>query len=219
MLRLKRTIIAIFIPLVASSTMIATGFSLWGFLNHEYTIDERIYSQSVDVKPYYDSLGAITYSWDDNLYHDLRIVFEEGNEQQVTSNEEGITFMPEIKINIKDVPLITNSEVAFYINTIFNSDPNCSFKYDYYMDPQGFTLQDDDTETIYKQIVLSEQQIQQSQTSEGLSFNITPIYHWNMGTKPLNEAEYGEFIKSCRECTCSISLTLNLSISNIGGNN
>ena len=217
MLRLKRTIIAIFIPLVASSTLIATGFSLWGFLNDEYPIDERIYSQSVDVKPYYDSLGTITYSWDDDLYHDLRIVFEEGNEQQVTSNEEGITFMPEIQINIKDVPLITNSEVAFYIDTIFNSDPNCSFKYDYYLDPQGFRIGEE--ETILENLVLSYEQIMETQSDSGLNLDITPIYHWIDGSKPLDSASYGDFINNCENCTCSISVSLNLSITNIGGNN
>lgn len=217
MLRLKKSIIAIFIPLVASSTLIATGFSLWGFLNDEYPIDERIYSQSVDVKPYYDSLGTITYSWDDDLYQDLRIVFEEGNEQQVTSNEEGITFMPSLHLNFKDVPYVTNTEITFSISTNIVNVDGCPFDYSDYLDPQGFRIGEE--ETILENLVLSYEQIMETQSDSGLNLDITPIYHWIDGSKPLDSASYGDFINNCENCTCSISVSLNLSISNIGGNN
>ncbi len=214
--KIKHLLLGTLIPLFAASTLVLTGFSLWQFdINIEKNID--FHSQSVVVNPYVDGdYGIITTAQNNVLYpNNWRLAFEEGVEEDIYDNTTGINFTPDIDVNIK----ITMDDYAIEtfrleIKTEIISD-NCSVNLNDYIYPSGFMVGGVNARfPHYYELSSAEETLAANYTesSGGLDLMITPIFYWVSGMKPNNTASYGEFLGVMRECTCTVKVTMTLTI-------
>ena len=217
--KIKHIILGTLIPLFAASTLVLTGFSLWQF---DIQIDQQVNftTQSVEVKKYYENLGQIEINPMDNAYSGYRIIFEEGSEANIADDTKGISLLPKLSINLKDVPnAVEDIPYGFRMSMSIDSS-GCRTNLNDYFYLRGFTIQTsgessslytstyvndttnlpqvpvaltDYSGTDYNPLVLIDSN--NDGTGYGLdNLIITPLFSWKEGMKPQTSDQYGEFL-------------------------
>lgn len=217
--KIKHLVLGILIPLFAASTLVLTGFSLWQF---DIQIDETVNftTQTVEIKKYYENLGVIEINPSDSAYSGYRIIFEEGSEANIADDTKGISLLPELSINIKNVPnAIEDIPYGFRMSMSVDSS-GCKTDLNDYFYLRGFTIQTSgESSNLYTSTFVNDStslpQIPvtikeytgadynplmltaSSADQNGYGLNnliITPLFSWKEGMKPQTSDEYGEFL-------------------------
>lgn len=217
--KIKHLLLGTLIPLFAASTLVLTGFSLWQF---DIQIEKQVNfsTQSVEVKKYYENLGQIEINPMDTAYSGYRIIFEEGSEANIADDTKGISLLPEINVNLSDVPnAVEDIPYGFRMSMSITAN-GCSTDLNEYFYLRGFTIQTSGADSVLytSSYVNDETTLPQIpvalNTYTGTDYNplilvdsnndgtgygldnlmITPLFSWKEGMKPQTSDQYGEFL-------------------------
>ena len=206
-----RGIKTFFIPLLAFTSLVTTGYAAWVFTS-EMTATSVI-SGKVLVTGV-TNIGSIEVKYDDTYYKSAyTLVFELGKEDQVGDENYGVTLYPSITFNFNNFQM-PESGYAYYLTYTCYYNATYGTNSTQSLFPKYVTLMDatstgtiDDANSAYdgkKFITSAETRLDISGATQVANTdnrytkqysNYSPRFKWVNGTKPSTNVQYNNFLK------------------------
>ena len=194
------------IPLLSSMCLIGTGFGLWQFADNEFNGEA---SASVNILPDEIVNGELTISpLNTNLYQEYRVIFEQGEANDIYNEAVGISLVPEISFSFNTslkLPNESQTDSYYYLKFEVETNNTAFNKYAEIVTTNDFCISD------------IEPKSDETSNTYDYTFSTSPSFKYQENMKPLNSKEYNTMLEELDK-NKDTPITIKASVY-IGGNN